>query len=585
MTDEPSALPQLALPPWLRAWAARPPEPRRDAGRALVLAFGLVRSAAMLDATMASLERRAPPGAELAVCAYAGAPVFGAAHDRLNRTTLRLRSVALFDVRTRASGLPCGGDARRAGEHRNERAAAELLLHVRPREWRGRPTVVLWRIDTELVSDIDVPSAQSADLIAVPYLQSGGRLNDRFLVGDAHAVQRLVAARAALLGSECVYGETALVRLVRDLKLRVTFTRTRVVRRRADLFVPDVDKAASLGTVSARSWMQQINSITPTLACDTSAAVCTAAAAARPAADDRVFGVHGPRHGCPYLRAWESRCVWRSAAAAPAPAALPNASLGVARLLVLGDSLDAQLFAAVACHLHAHRAAGLRLSFEAEWENNITALTKRCDDDARCHYTSAALHVGAAPGAARAPFGSMHLCQGDRADCLKALRFDPARDVVSTGADALHGLAHKLPRAFARGGVPNATVVRAAALRDARSVLKLVPASRLVWREATAQHFDAPGGHWRHGFMLRSNVERLSQRCANTSIASMREHAHWNAAVAPLMRQHGVRVLPIWEESALAWFEHVDHGDCTHFCQPGGVLERWAQALLRLVAA
>ena len=85
--------------------------------------------------------------------------------------------------------------------------------------------------------------------------------------------------------------------------------------------------------------------------------------------------------------------------------------------------------------------------------------------------------------------------------------------------------------------------------------------------------------------MLRSNVERLSQRCANTSIASMREHAHWNAAVAPLMRQHGVRVLPTWEESALAWFEHVDHGDCTHFCQPGGVLERWAQALLRLMAA
>lgn len=587
-----SALPSLALPRWLRSWAARPPALHPDAKRVLVLAFGLVRSAAMLNVTMDSLERHAPLGAELAVRAYASASVFGVAHARLDRTTLRLRSVVLFDVRTLAPGLACRDDPRRVAEHRNELAAAELLMHVRPHEWDvANTTVVLWRVDTELVSDIELPSAPLAeDLVAVPHLQSGGLLNDRFLVGDAHAVRQLVAARAALLDSECVYGEAALVRLVRELGMRVAFTRTRAVRRRANLFVPDVDRAASLGTIPARSWMLRINSIAPALVCDSEAAVCTVDAVAMlPAAEDRVLGVRGPQHGCPYFRAWESRCVWRSSARATTTLAkLPtaNASRSVERLLVLGDSLDAQLFAAAACHLHAQRAAGMRfeLSFETEWENNISALTKRCGDDVRCHYTSATLRIGGGADAARVPFASMHLCQGDRADCLNALRFDPVRDVVSTGADALHGLAHKLPRAFARG-IPDATVVRAAALRDARSVLKLVPASRLVWRESTAQHFDSPGGHWRHGFMLRSNVENLIQRCANIPVEAMRRHAHWNPAVAPLMKHHSVPVLQTWEGSARAWYAHVDHGDCTHFCQPSALLERWAQTLLRTVAS
>ena len=77
-----SAMPQLELTHWLRAWSVKPPEPRPETAPVLVLAFGLVRSAAMLDLTMGSLERYAPAGAALVVRAYASAAVFGAAHAR-----------------------------------------------------------------------------------------------------------------------------------------------------------------------------------------------------------------------------------------------------------------------------------------------------------------------------------------------------------------------------------------------------------------------------------------------------------------------------------------------------------------------
>lgn len=599
-----SAIPQLALPQWLRAWSVRRTAPHFATRPVLVLAFGMVRSVAMLNVTMQSLERHAPVGAALVVRAYASAPIFAAAHARIDRTTLQLKSIALFDVRTkRAPGIgACAGDARRAAEHQNELDAAALLLHLSSYEWNAWNAtgafVVLWRIDTELVSDVELPIAEliAEDVIAVPHLQSGGFLNDRYLTANAHAVRRIVTARAALLDAECVYGESALVRLVHELRLRVAFTRTRTVRRRANLFIPDVDRAASLGTIKARSWMLRINTIAPTLTCDEQAAVCTINNVMLPTAEDRVFGVHGrPKHnGCPFIRAWESRCVWRSSAREIAttttPVALPvaNASRTTRRLLVLGDSMDAQLFVATVCHLYAQRDAGLRLelAFEAEWQNNVQALRKRCGADGalRCHYERANLNVGGGTDSARVPFVSMHLCQGDRFDCLETLRFDPAHDVVVTGADSLHGLAHKLPRAFMRG-VPNATLVRAAAKRDARSVLKVVPPKRLIWREGTAQHFDAQGGHWKHGFMLQSNVENLNKRCVDSPIEDMRKHAHWNAAVAPLMRQHGVQVLQTWEESARAWYMHLDHGDCTHFCQPSTLMNGWAQTLLRMVAS
>lgn len=230
----------------------------------------------------------------------------------------------------------------------------------------------------------------------------------------------------------------------------------------------------------------------------------------------------------------------------------------------------------------------LRLSFDAEWSDSVAALRKRCGKDMKqdCHYERAALQVlpiGA--DAWQVPFASMHLCQGDRFSCFDELGFDPFTDVVVTGADALHGVAHGVRGAFGHDGVPNSSVVAAAAKRDLAGLFRRVWAPNLVWREATAQHFRAKGGHWVHGFMMRSNVEKLDARCAKIPMQELKAHAHWNPAIASMLALRHVRVLRTWAGSARAWYNHVDHGDCTHFCQPSPLLDGWAATLLRMLAA
>jgi|SaaInlV_125m_DNA_1040241.scaffolds.fasta_scaffold01647_5 hypothetical protein len=574
------ALPRLALPEWLHDWALRAPPPAPNASvRVLVVAFGLVRSLPMLETTLASLVRFAPADTTLVVRADVPERLFGEALvRRLQDLDLRTVNVTLFSARVPNGTLACNGSTQRAAEHSNELRAARLLKSVDDDDaWDEAHVVVLWRLDTELVSPIEAP-ALPPDRVLLPYLQSGGQLNDRYLVGHVEVVRKLVERRASLLEAECVYGEPALVRLLRELRLRVGFTRTRIVRRRADLWIPDVDRAASLGSIPARSWMQKINTLSPELLCDNRTALCTMQQV-------RVLGVHGRSHACPFFRPWESRCEWSEPPQTDLPP-LPhprNAPRG--RLLVMGDSMDAQLFAATACHLWEHQRNGakLNLRFEAGWANSVAALRKRCGaETTKCHYERASLCVDG-EDAWRVPFRSMHLCQGDRPTCLDDLGYNES-DWVVTGADALHGVAHGVPGAMGRNGVPNRTIVAEAARRDANSVLDLVPASALVWREATAQHFHAPGGHWTHGFMLRSNVEKLEKRCANINYAELKRHAHWNPVSTPLMTIQGVKVLRAWDESARAWYAHVDHGDCTHFCQPSPLLNGWATRLLRLVS-
>ena len=584
---DPSALPKLSLPDWLRRWVLRPFPTPSPSLKVLVVAFGLVRSLPMLATTLASLERYAPANATLAVRAVVNTDLFAAANARL-RLCARLRTVSatFFEAHDSVPIQTCDS-AKRAAEYRNELEAAHLLTSVGD-EWDAADVVVLWRIDTELVSPIEAP-ALPAGSVLVPHLQSGGALNDRYLVGHAATVRRLVDARAALLETECVYGEAALVRLLRELGLRVGFTRTRIVRRRADMYIPDVDRAASLGDIKARSWMRVINTLDPALRCNQSTAICTVSTPRR-MHETRRFGVHGTPHRCPFFRPWESRCEWSEPPHIDLPPLPASSNALRTRLLVLGDSMDAQLFAATACHLWAHQSNGtsLYLHFEAEWVSSVAVLRKRCgelpQEKEGCHYERATLLVGGNPAAHRVPFRSMHLCQGDRARCLNELGYNRETDVVVTGADALHGVAHAVPGALGRNGVPNATIVAAAARSDADGVLDLVPASRLIWREATAQHFYGPGGHWTHGFMLRSNVEKLEKRCAKLKYSELKAHAHWNPVATPLMAEYGVRVLRTWDESARAWYAHVDHGDCTHFCQPSPQLNGWAVELLRLAS-
>ena len=82
--------------------------------------------------------------------------------------------------------------------------------------------------------------------------------------------------------------------------LRVAFTRTRVVRVRADGYVPDVDQAIVLGRIPARSWMRGINALSQTLRCDPAAeptprCECSSDAAPAPARLRRLEPAHADR--------------------------------------------------------------------------------------------------------------------------------------------------------------------------------------------------------------------------------------------------------------------------------------------------
>ena len=269
--------------------AARAPPPPKAPLRVLIVAFGLVRSLPMLETTLGSLARFAPANATLAVRADVPTDLMQAAHACLKRrVALRTLSTILFEAHEAPPIHACNSSKQRAIEHRNEREAAYLLKSVDDDEWVEADVAVLWRIDTELVSPIEAP-ALPVGRVLLPYLQSGGLLNDRYLVAHATTAQTLIDARAQLLERECVYGETALVRLLRTLNARVGFTRTRIVRVRADGFVPDIDKAASLGTIRPRAWMRWANNLTSALRCNQRTALCTFAAQAE--RDERA----GPR--------------------------------------------------------------------------------------------------------------------------------------------------------------------------------------------------------------------------------------------------------------------------------------------------
>ena len=85
--------------------------------------------------------------------------------------------------------------------------------------------------------------------------------------------------------------------------------------------------------------------------------------------------------------------------------------------------------------------------------------------------------------------------------------------------------------------------------------------------------------------MMRANVEKLEARCARIPMPELKEHAHWNPAIAPMLALHDVRVLRTWAAQRARVDNHVDHGDCTHFCQPSPLLDGWAATLLHMVAA
>tara|TARA_B100002052_G_scaffold28660_1_gene22251 strand:+ start:41 stop:913 length:873 start_codon:yes stop_codon:yes gene_type:complete len=270
-------------PRWLYAWASAPaPEPGPEHRDVLVVAYGLVRSVSTLERTMASFAEHAPRGARLSVAAQCARTECAAAYALLNRSrpqTLTLTCRAPAPPPPRRVCAAVNASATRGAQHAAYYSAHRALVALL--DWDA-DAVVLWRLDTELHAPIDVralaPWAGCRDCVHVPWMQHGRMLNDRFSYGSAGAMLRYERALVAHMERRCAYGEEAALEAVRASRLRVAFTRARVVRVRADGYVPDVDQAIVLGRIPARSWMRAINTLSPQLRCRPHAApspLCT----------------------------------------------------------------------------------------------------------------------------------------------------------------------------------------------------------------------------------------------------------------------------------------------------------------------
>ena len=140
-------------------------------------------------------------------------------------------------------------------------------------------TIVAWRVDTRLVTPIDVlqlkPWEHKRRIFVSPE-QGGVGLHDRFITADLETLRAVTQYRLDRLKNltthegrnmTCLYGESLLLDAVLAMNFTVVFTDTRVVRVRADLAVPDVDRSLVLHEIKPRGWMKGMNRPPPYMNC------------------------------------------------------------------------------------------------------------------------------------------------------------------------------------------------------------------------------------------------------------------------------------------------------------------------------
>ena len=115
--------------------------------------------------------------------------------------------------------------------------------------------IVVSRVDVEYASYLKIPGVIPPNTLQIPVFQNHGALNDRFCMGERHTLLRWFQRRWELARNR-VYGETGACNAAKALKLNVSSTDIKFVRRRSNLFVPDIDKATVWKTIPVRSWMR-----------------------------------------------------------------------------------------------------------------------------------------------------------------------------------------------------------------------------------------------------------------------------------------------------------------------------------------
>ena len=111
---------------------------------------------------------------------------------------------------------------------------------------------------------------------------------------------------------------------------------------------------------------------------------------------------------------------------------------------------------------------------------------------------------------------------------------------------------------------------------------------RLLWREASPQHFETPDGRFNRSYLHPRPIsgDERPLRC----VPHREQGAGWHpqrAGLAPL-EAAGVPIVRVWDLSVSQWDVHTAGPqpltggsqalDCTHYCEPSGVLDAWVDA-------
>lgn len=114
--------------------------------------------------------------------------------------------------------------------------------------------IVISRVDVEYASYLTLPRVVP-NSITVPTFQNYGYLNDRFCIGDWHTLSKWFKLRLSLV-QKLIFAEKGACYAAKLLHFNVSRTNVKFVRRRHNLFVPDVDKATAWKSIPVRHWMR-----------------------------------------------------------------------------------------------------------------------------------------------------------------------------------------------------------------------------------------------------------------------------------------------------------------------------------------
>lgn len=114
---------------------------------------------------------------------------------------------------------------------------------------------VISRVDVEYASYLNFPSLLNFKTIVIPSFQHHGQLNDRFCYGHTSTTHAWFVKRLQLANENHTISEKGACLAAKHLNLRIQTSDIKFVRRRHDLFVPDIDKATVWKTITLRNWM------------------------------------------------------------------------------------------------------------------------------------------------------------------------------------------------------------------------------------------------------------------------------------------------------------------------------------------